>query len=635
MLPESKDADNAVSRSVLRISRPESKPVASSAGEQLAPVGLPTLSPTNLLTSTLLKSTSAQADLEQQLIEQLRARLGDGPFRTWFTDRVVLRCTTDDVTLQCENPFLLQWIQRAYRRDLGVVAGMVLGPHARVVYETPANGEHPALPVPEPERVPLDLGDASTSVTTPRGDSRDGVPTVVPTASVPAQPAPTKSTTRSDRFEPQAAAELFPQAMRSVRARPQAAAPATPRPSAHSAPPVTSPTLVVPVTPTPVKAVGKVSSLSRRHEAAGGVGAVAATAATPSAGGSPRGGRRFADLADFVPCEANDLVLTAVRHVCQQPGVTYPILHLYGNIGVGKTHLLEGIYKQCKRAHPESQVLYQTAESFTNLFTQALRERSMPGFRARFRAVDVLLVDDIDFFDGKRGVQEEFLHTLRQLEQSGRQVVVSANVHPRLLAKTSEELRSRLLSGMVCRIEMPDVEARFEIVKRRAQKLAGEFSPEALHYVAERFRGSVRELEGALHYLHNYHLTTSKKVTLSEARQILRALEQDCLRVVRMADIERVICSLFGIDGQCLKSPSRSRSASQPRTLAMYLARRHTKAACSEIGAYFGGRNHSTVIAADQKAREWLDREAQVDVLQQPWRVADALQWLEQQLQVG
>jgi chromosomal replication initiator protein len=367
----------------------------------------------------------------------------------------------------------------------------------------------------------------------------------------------------------------------------------------------------------------------------GGRPARPAEASEPSAVVPLRQGRRFADLCDFIRGPCNEMALTAARQLCERPEGASGPLFVYGPVGMGKTHLLEGLYRELRRRHPAKQVIYLTSEQFTNHFTQAFRDRTMPAFRQRFRTVDVLLVDDIDFLDAKRGVQEEFLHTCQQLESHGRLLVACGDRHPRLLTKISDELKTRFLSGMVCRLEPPDLETRERIVVAKAHRLEAEISPEALKYVARRFTSSIRELEGALSCLQLYHRMTGKRVGTSAAREVLGDLERDCLRIVRMADIERAVCDLFGVEAAALKSTRRSRSVSEPRMLAMYLARRHTRAAYSEIGEYFGGRNHATVISADRKVSEWLARDAQVQVASQQWRLADVLSTLEQQMLAG
>jgi chromosomal replication initiator protein len=321
--------------------------------------------------------------------------------------------------------------------------------------------------------------------------------------------------------------------------------------------------------------------------------------------------------------------------ICDLPGSRYNPLVLHGGVGTGKTHLLEATFRRLRARHPALRVLFLSAEGFANHFTQALRDRSLPSFRQRFRGVDVLIIDDVDFLDGKRVIQEEFLHTIRQLETQERQIVLSADRHPRLLTKLSEELVTRFISGIVCRMESPDLETRRAIVARKATRLTARISEDALELVARRFRTSVRELEGALNCLETYGLMTGKTIGVSTARQVLADLERDCVRAVRLADVEQTVCRFFAVDPAELRSARRSRSVSQPRMLAMYLARKMTQAAYSEIGEYFGGRNHSTVMSAEKRVRDQLASQITVRVAAQNWQLGELLSSLEQQLMTG
>jgi len=344
--------------------------------------------------------------------------------------------------------------------------------------------------------------------------------------------------------------------------------------------------------------------------------------------------KRIYSLNDFVVGEANALPMAAVQQFINEPGAVSP-LYLHGGVGNGKTHLLEGIRARLRKEAPHLQVLLLTAEQFSNYFTQALAGRSLPSFRAKFRNVDVLLVDDVDFFDGKKGFQEEFLHTFKQFEQHGRPIAVTANRHPRLLNRTSDELVSRFLSGLVGRIESPDDEMRIEIVKRHSARMKAKFTPDAVEHVARRFTGNVRELEGAVNVLATWSQMTGHKVTISSARQLLGRLERDCLRLVRVSDIENAVCEFFGIEAELLRSSSRKRSLSQPRMLAMYLSRKLTQSAYSEIGTYFGGRNHSTVMSAERKVVEQLNSAQTLRIASETWTVQDILQTLEDRIKAG
>ncbi len=355
----------------------------------------------------------------------------------------------------------------------------------------------------------------------------------------------------------------------------------------------------------------------------------------PAQARHPQKARQYADLRQFVGGPCNELALAAAAQVAGNPGQKYNPLYLYGGVGNGKTHLLEGIYRRVRREFPALQTLLLTAENFANYFTQALTERTLPSFRQRFRNIDVLLVDDADFFDGKRVIQEEFLHTLKKLEREVRQIVVTADRHPRLLTKSSDELVTRFLSGLVCRIEPPDSATRRKILQQQAQVLRLPVDDVALDFVAERFVNNVREMSGALNCLHTCHVMTGKRIGVAVARTVLSRLERDCLRIVRIPDVELAVCKLFGLTPDQIKSSSRERSLTQPRMLAMYLARRLTQSAYSEIGRYFGGRNHATVMSAERKIARLIDESGCIRVAAESWPVHDVVSTLEQQILAG
>ncbi len=363
---------------------------------------------------------------------------------------------------------------------------------------------------------------------------------------------------------------------------------------------------------------------------------VSATVISERSQTAPREGRRFATLDEFVVGRCNELAVTAARHVCEAPGaVACNPLYLHGSVGTGKTHLAEGVYKGIRRLYADRQVLFMTAESFANQFTHALRTHALPGFRQRFRHVDVLIIDDVDFLDGKRGIQEEFLHTFQQLVSHGKQVVLTANSHPRLLSQMSHELTSRFLSGMVCRVEAPDLETRRKIALAKSQELGTAVVDEVLDLVARRFTNNVREIEGALNSIHTWYRMTNKRVSLATAKHVLSDLERDCVCVVKLTDVESVVAELFGLPAEELRSDCRTRTISQPRMLAMYLARKHTQAAYKEIGEHFGGRNHSTVMSAERKIESWLRSDPDLRIGGKAWRLSDVLEQLERQLQAS
>lgn len=346
----------------------------------------------------------------------------------------------------------------------------------------------------------------------------------------------------------------------------------------------------------------------------------------------PRAQRRLARFDQFVEGPGSRAGLAAALEFAESSAGQRVPLYLFGGTGTGKTHLLEAIAQALGRGPAAPGILLITAEQFTNQFTGALRGHTLPSFRLKFRGIDILLVDDVDFLDGKPKVQEEFLHTLQQLESTGRSVVVTADRHPRLLSRMLPELQTRFLAGLTCRLETADLATREQIVVRKALMLGLLLPPEAARIIAQKVRAGIRELEGALQNLRLLHRVSGQPVTVAMAKQVVSEIERDCVRVIRLPDIERLICEMFGVTADDLRSSRRTRTLAEPRMLAMYLARRHTRAAYAEIGNYFGGRNHATVISAEKKIRSAIDAGSELMVSVQPWRMADLVQALEQQL---
>ncbi len=325
----------------------------------------------------------------------------------------------------------------------------------------------------------------------------------------------------------------------------------------------------------------------------------------------PRGQNRPSKrLEDFVTGPCNRLAHAAAVEMAQNAGAGFNPLVIHGGIGLGKTHLLEGTSSALRARHPGLNVVQVTAEAFTNGFLDAMRHGTLATFRARYRNVGALIVDDVHFLAAKRATQDEFLHTFNALMAEGAPIVLACDQHPRLVARLTDELATRFLGGMVVKLEAPDPITRKAILKAKAAARGVDVPEAVLGYVAEHLRASVRELEGALHSLIAHATLTGKRLDLNLARSALRDTIRHTAQAVVLKDIERAVCDLFSLDTEALKSESRARAVSHPRMLAMYLARRHTGASYSEIGRFFGGRNHSTVIAAEKKGRRLAPRRA-------------------------
>jgi chromosomal replication initiator protein len=320
--------------------------------------------------------------------------------------------------------------------------------------------------------------------------------------------------------------------------------------------------------------------------------------------------------------------------MAQSAGRVFNPLLIHGAVGLGKTHLLEGISHALKQAHPSLQLAQLTAEGFTNSFLESMRAGTLNTFRIRYRNAGGFVVDDVHFLAAKRATMVEFLHTFNALIERGAPIVLAADQHPRLIPRLTDELVTRFMGGMVVKIETPDLATRRAILQQRA-RTNGLSVPEAVvAYIAEHLRTSVRELEGAFSTVMAQAILSGKQLDLNLAKAALGDTIRHTAQIVPLREVERAVCQLFQVSPDAIKSESRARIVAYPRMLAMYLARKHTGIAYSEIGRYFGGRNHSTVISAIKKVDDWLRAEEQNGLLPGFETVTDLLASLEQKLGV-
>lgn len=341
--------------------------------------------------------------------------------------------------------------------------------------------------------------------------------------------------------------------------------------------------------------------------------------------------RKFADLDSYVAGEVNRLALASAQMVVRQPGQLSP-LFLYGPTSVGKTHLLEGIWSAARKANPRTTAVYLSAEQFTSYFLEALRGSGLPSFRRKYRSVGLLIIDDLQFLIGKRATQVELLHTIDTFLREGRQLVFAADRPPAELDELGPELITRLSGGMVCRIETPDQTTRAGIVAQMARRMEIKVPLDVQQYIASQFTTHTRELSGALCRLQATSQALGRPITLPMAEESLADLVRHAGRVVRLPDIEKAICEVFGIDPASLQSHAKAKRVSHPRMLAMWLARKHTRAALSEIGSYFGQRTHSTVVAAQKRVDGWMASGQPLELAERNWSVDDAIRQVERYL---
>lgn len=309
--------------------------------------------------------------------------------------------------------------------------------------------------------------------------------------------------------------------------------------------------------------------------------------------------RKLNSLDSFVVGTSNCLAHKAAQMAVMQPGGYSPLL-VHGPAGTGKTHLLEGIYSAFRKTNPRAVAVYLSAEQFTSQFLHALHKSGMASFRAKYRELDLLVIDDLHFLAGKKATIGELQHTIDVLLRGGKQLVFAADRSPAALRVLGAELTSRLSGGMVCRLEPAEYATRLGIVRNQASQLGMKVPEDVQAYLAATLTSQARELIGALKRLQAESLAQERPITLTLAEQSLVDLI-DQQRVVKLPDIAKAVCEVFGLEADSLQSDRKSRVVSHPRMLAMYLARKYTRAPLSEIGTFFGKRSHSTVISAQKK----------------------------------
>jgi len=317
-------------------------------------------------------------------------------------------------------------------------------------------------------------------------------------------------------------------------------------------------------------------------------------------------------LEDFVVGPSNRLAFAAAQDVVQKPGQVFNPLFIHGGCGLGKTHLLQAICNGAVALHPQIRWRYVTGEEFTNDYVCAVKAHEEDAFRARYRNLDLLVIDDVHFFANKRATQAEFLHTFQAIDAAGKQLVLASDAHPRMIGHFSESLVTRFLSGMVVRVDSPDVAIRAEVLRRRAAKLKVDIGDPVIQHIAENFRSNIRELEGALHKVIASAHVNQQPISRGVAERAISDLIRQTAPVVRLSDIETVVAIFFGLSPVDLHTSRKSRTIALARSIAMYLARKHTDMSFPEIGRFMGNKNHSTVILASRRISKALQADETV-----------------------
>jgi chromosomal replication initiator protein len=372
--------------------------------------------------------------------------------------------------------------------------------------------------------------------------------------------------------------------------------------------------------------IAQTAPVSRRPEPASPAVRPAAGKALPT--------RPAPRLDTFVVGPANRMAHAAIELAATRPGEMSPLV-LHGSTGTGKTHLLEGICHHFRTLHPRASAVYLSAEQFTTTFLQSLHGTGLPGFRRTCRSADLLAIDDLQFFVGKKATIVELQQTIDVLQRQGRQLVFACDREPESLVDLGQDLLVRLRGGMTARLLPPDEDVRRGIVESIAARRGLALPADVVQFVASRMTRHSRELAGAVNRLEATSHMLGLPITLAMAEEALADLVRASARSVRLTDIERAVCAAFGIASGTLQSAQRGKKVNHPRMLAMFLARKHTPAPLAEIGSYFGRRSHSTVISAQKAVDEWVAKQSQIVLADATWDVAEAIRRVEETLRAG
>jgi chromosomal replication initiator protein len=315
----------------------------------------------------------------------------------------------------------------------------------------------------------------------------------------------------------------------------------------------------------------------------------------------------------FIVGPSNQFAHAACRAVAETPSRSYNPLFIHGGVGLGKTHLMHGIGHYVVQHHPGLVLTYISSERFMNEMINALRFDRILDFRSRYRSVDVLLVDDIQFVSGKEGTQNEFFHTFNALHDAQKQIVISSDRPPHEIPALEERLRSRFEWGLIADIQPPDLETKVAILKKKAEGEAVPLPDHVAMYMASRIKSNIRELEGSLIRLIAYASLTSQQLTIELAQDVLRNVLDHDERAITIEQIQKFVAEYYQLKLTELKSRNNSKSVAMPRQVAMYLCKALTHASLPEIGRSFGGKHHSTVIHSIKKVEEMRKKTADFD----------------------
>lgn len=315
----------------------------------------------------------------------------------------------------------------------------------------------------------------------------------------------------------------------------------------------------------------------------------------------------------FVVGNSNRMAHAAALAVAEAPARAYNPLFLYGGVGLGKTHLMHSIAHYILEQNPNAKVLYASSEKFTNELINSIRDDKNEAFRNKYRNIDVLLVDDIQFIAGKERTQEEFFHTFNTLHEANKQIIISSDRPPKEIETLEDRLRSRFEWGLIADIQSPDLETRIAILRKKAELESLSVPEDVLLFIAKTVISNIRELEGALNRIIAFSSLANKPISVELANEALKDLiSKDKPRVITADYIQEIVADYFHLKVEDLKSAKRTRNIAYPRQIAMYLCRRLTDLSLPKIGEKFGGRDHTTIIHGFEKISKEINKDIEL-----------------------
>jgi len=574
----------------------------------------------------------AQIRLVPQLAATLRQRLGMDRMNLWFGPQVGWQVTADQkLQVLVGSTFVSECILRMFREDLRSVVSEVFGDgwgfEIHVAQATPAQETKPTCSK-ENSRRKSAPGGRKTSQIAYHGDS----------VQTPDQPSVNQPSVNQPSVVPDSSLLPSPSPVNAIplAAVPQASGPTDCDPAIQT---LAGPLRLV-RPDDPRSADSRSADIQSGNRDAKG---------SPSQGSLHDEGnaqdreidrlvamRRQQERRwdEFIVGAHNRFAWTACQMVLERPGQISPLL-IHGPHGVGKTHLALGLSQRLKQQQRYRRAIFLTGEQFTIEYTENAKSGGFASFRKKYRDVEVLVIDDVQFCLGKSGTLIELRNTIDMLLRESRQVILVSDRGLHELDGLGNDLHARLSGGMICPIEPMDAETRRSLLGRLCSQHSLSIDEDVLGWISEQCGSDARVLQGIVLRLVAKHRMLGRELSPEEATSAISDIVRANRPIVRLHDIEQAVCKAFGLEHQKLQTKSKCQSLSQPRMLAMFLARKHTRTALSEIGEYFGNRQHSTVISAQKKVESWIEGKESLQVGNTSMQVPDILRSLEASLQVG